>query len=125
MNCTKRIISIHEYVLKANVTDEQFEQALQSAATRGLFNLPGLVDHHFLKGIKGARQGCYTAIWIYESQVAWEALWGPLDQPRTKHAYPKSWQIWEEEVLAPLLTQHPDTITFTSYIDLNSEWPDG
>jgi len=113
-----KIISIHEYVLKPEVDAHQFEHALCIAQERGLFHLPGLVAYHFVKGIKGMRQGHYTAIWIYESREAWEAVWGAVEYPRRKHEYPASWQVWEDDILAPLLTQAPDTITFTAYEEL-------
>lgn len=116
-----KVISIHEYVLKPDISDDQFEQAFRDAETRGLFRMPGLVAYHFVKGIKGTRRGDYTAIWIYESRAAWEHLWGTVEHPRNKHEYPENWQVWEEAVLAPLLTQDPDTITFTSYEEIKNE----
>jgi hypothetical protein len=61
-----------------------------------------------LKGLKGAHQAGYSAIWIYESQEAWEMLWGPLECPVQPPEYPEKWKIWENEILAPFLTQHPD-----------------
>jgi len=110
-----KVISIHDYILKPGVEEHQFENALRTAQERGLFHLSGLVAYHFVKGIKGERQGQYTAIWIYKSREAWEALWGSVEQPRGKHEYPANWQIWEDDILAPLLTQEPDVIRFTSY----------
>ena len=110
-----RVISIHEYELKAGVADADFERALRDAEERGLFELPGLVEHHFVKGLKGARRGLYAAIWIWESRLAWERLWGTLEAPRSAEDYPKKWQVWEDAILLPLLAQHPDTIRFTSY----------
>ena len=109
------IICIHEYVLKPAIDADQFEKAFCHAQEQGLFDLPGLSTYHVLKGIKGSRTGHYTAIWVYESREAWEALWGTVEHPRQKHEYPTKWQVWEDDILAPLLTQEPDTITFTSY----------
>jgi hypothetical protein len=57
-------------------------------------------------------------VWIYESREAWERLWGSLEAPRRPAQYPKTWRVWENEVLAPFLIQHPDTIRFTSYEEL-------
>jgi hypothetical protein len=116
--CMSRIISIHEYELKPGVDIQQFEQAIHDAEARGLFQLPGLVAHHVVKGIKGARRQAYAAIWIYNSRAAWERLWGTPDQPRSRHEYPANWQIWETEILAPWLDRHSDTIRFTSYEEL-------
>jgi hypothetical protein len=113
-----KVISIHEYVLKPTVDGRQFEAAIRTAQMRGLFQFSGLVAYHFVKGIKGSRQGHYTAIWIYDSREAWERLWGSLESPHSQHDYPQSWHVWEDEILAPLLTQAPDTITFTAYEEL-------
>jgi hypothetical protein len=116
-----RIISIHEYVLKPGIDAQRFESAVRIARGRGLFHLPGLIACHFVKGIKGRREGDYAAIWIYESRGAWEALWGSVEDPRKKHEYSANWQVWENEILAPLLMREPDTVTFTSYEELPHE----
>ena len=113
-----RIISVHEYDLKAGVEPEQFERALRSAEARGLLQLPGLLAHHFVKGTKGVRNGAYAAVWIYESREAWERLWGSPEHPRRPEDYPATWKVWEEELLAPFLKQHPDAICFTTYEEL-------
>lgn len=116
-----RIISIHEYDLKPDVTEEQFEQAIRNAEARGVLQLPGLVAYHVVKGVKGVRRGAYTIIWIYASQEAWEHLWGTPEQPRGPQDYPENWRVWEEEILASLLAQHPDAIRFTAYAERWSE----
>ncbi len=113
-----RIFGIHEYMLKPGVNENEFERAIQKAEERGLFKLPGLVDHYFLKGLKGRRRGCYVAIWVFESRKAWEGLWGTPDHPITKPDYPRQWKVWEDQVLAPFLDRDPDTITFTDYEEL-------
>ena len=113
-----RVVSIHEYQLKPDANQIAFERAFRNAEERGLFGLRGLIEHHFLKGLKGAHQAGYSAIWIYESQEAWEMLWGPLECPVQPPEYPEKWKIWENEILAPFLTQHPDRIRFTSYEEL-------
>jgi hypothetical protein len=113
-----KVISVHEYELKPGISDEAFERAVKHAERRGLFALPGLVGHHLLKGLKGARRNAYAAIWIFESRAAWEALWGTVEVPRPPADYPDKWKVWENEVLAPLLRQDPDTIRFTSYAEL-------
>ena len=110
-----RIISVHEYDLKPGSNPAQFEQALRDAEARGLFDLPGLVAHHVVKGVKGARRDAYAAVWIYESREAWERLWGTLEHPLERTEYPEKWRIWEEELLAPILSGHPDAIAFTAY----------
>ena len=113
-----RLISVHEYELKPGVDPERFEQTIRDAETRGLFDLPGLIAHHFVRGVKGARREAYAAVWVYESREAWERLWGTLEQPRRPEAYPDKWRIWEQELLAPILSGHPDAIRFTAYEEL-------
>jgi heme-degrading monooxygenase HmoA len=110
-----RVVSVPEYELKAGVDPATFEQAVQDAERRGLLRPPGLVGHHFLRGIRGTRRDRYAAIWIYESREAWQRLWGTPDAPLRSTAYPETWRIWEEQVLAPLLSEVPDAITFTAY----------
>ncbi|TXL72809.1 hypothetical protein FHP25_23850 [Vineibacter terrae] len=113
-----KIVSIHEYELKPGIDAGAFERAIQDAKARGLLRLPGLVAHHVVKGIKGARAGRYAAVWIYESRDAWQLLWGTPEHPRRFDAYPANWRIWEEEILAPLLDRTPDRITFTAYEEI-------
>ncbi|MGD9882774.1 MAG: hypothetical protein AB7F22_07480 [Reyranella sp.] len=110
-----QVISIHEYTLKPGVTGAEFERAVHEAERRGLFELPGLVAHQFLRGIKGARTGAYTAVWTFESRGAWERLWGSIEAPRPAADYPDKWKVWENTILAPLLDRDPDTIRFSSY----------
>ena len=112
-----RVISIHEYSLKPGVDEKEFEQAVRSFQEKDLLRLPGLVEYHMLKGIRGWRTGLYAIVWVYESKEAWEKLWGPLDEPLSKQDYPENWKIWENEVLAPFLDCCPDEIRFTSYIE--------
>ena len=113
-----KIISIHEYVLKPGADSRQFEKAIQEAEERGLFELPGLAEYHFVKGIKGLRSGSYTAIWIYENREAWERIWGTVEHPVRKEDYPENWKIWEEEILMPFIDREPDKIKFTAYEEL-------
>ena len=113
-----RVISIHEYILKPGVSEQQFENAIRNAKEDGLLRLPGLVDYYLVKGIRGFRKGLYAAVWIYESKEAWARLWGPIDKPISKTDYPENWKVWENEVLLPLLDQDPDKIRFTAYQEL-------
>ncbi len=113
-----RIISVHEYVLKAGADEALFEDAIQRARSDHLLSLPGLVQYYFIKGIKGARRNSYTAIWVFESRDAWERLWGPPDHPIPREGYPENWKVWEDQVLAPFLEEDPDSIRFTSYEEL-------
>ena len=110
-----RIISVHEYKLKSSISGEQFELAIRNAQEHGLFNLPGLLGYHFLKRIRGTRQTDYTSVWIYQDKDSWVKLWGEPDNPVEQENYPKKWKIWENEILAPLLTQDPDRIYYASY----------
>lgn len=113
-----RVISVHEYELRTDADPADFEAAVRDAQASSLLDLPGLEDYGLLKGIKGARARRYGAIWIYESRPAWEALWGPPDDPIEKPDYPENWKTWEDEVLAPYLTEDPDAIRFTSYREI-------
>lgn len=113
-----KVISVHEYELRPGVLEADFERAIHDAERRGLLVLPGLVGHHFLKGLKGARRGAYAAVWVFESRQAWERLWGPPEAPRPAAQYPENWKIWENTILAAFLTQDPDAIRFTSYEEI-------
>jgi hypothetical protein len=64
------------------------------------------------------RCSAYAAVWVYESREAWEQLWGTAEHPRGPEDYPEKWRIWEGELLAPILSGHPDAITFTAYEEL-------
>jgi hypothetical protein len=109
------IMSIHHYELAASTSEAEFREAVSEAERRGLFDLPGLVEYRFLRGLKGTRAGKYTALWTYESREAWERLWGPVENPVEKDQYPEPWRQWEDELLAPLVSGDPDAIDFTSY----------
>ncbi len=109
------VISIHEYELRPEVSEEDFFRVVREARRRRLFDLPGLMQVHFVRGLRGARKGKLAAIWIYESLDAWEALWGPPDAPRPPEAYPPSWRVWEQELLARVLDRDPDRIRYTAY----------
>lgn len=119
-----RVVSIHEYELKAGTDASAFETAIRRAEDRGLFAIPGLVSYHFMRGLKGMRAGRYAAVWIYESREAWQRLWGTPEQPLHFADYPASWRIWEEEILAPLLDRIPDKISFTTYEELDERRAD-
>jgi hypothetical protein len=112
---TPRIVSVHEYELKSEAQDAQFEQALNAARRRGLLRMPGLVETRFLRGIQGARRSKYAALWVYQNQQIWEQVWGPVDRPHPKAQYPATWKVWEDEVLAPFLAVDPDSIEFSAY----------
>jgi hypothetical protein len=110
-----KVISFHKYTLKPDIKEDQFKDAIQAAQDRNLFQLPGLMEVHFLHGFKGQRHGQFAALWIYESRETWERLWGSPDQPHSKEEYPETWKIWEDELLTPLLDRDPDQIEYTSY----------
>lgn len=111
------IVSIHEYELARDASPEAFEQTVREAESRDLFDLPGLVDYRFLRGVKGDRAGSYAAVWTYETRAAWEDLWGPPDDPVTPSGYPERWREWEA-LVDPLLASDADDIRFTSYESL-------
>jgi len=113
-----RLISVHEYELKPGTDPERFERTLRDAEAQGLFDLPGLISHHFVKGVKGARRDTCAAIWVYESRDVWERLWGTPEHPKPPAEYPEQWRLWENQFLRPVLSTDPDSIRFTSYEEL-------
>jgi hypothetical protein len=110
-----RIISLHEYQLKSGTSDQMFERAIVEARGRGLLRLPGLTESGFLRRIRGSRGAKYGAIWIYESNAAWEKIWGAVQSPIGKDDYPGNWRVWEDQVLARYLDRDPDRIEFAAY----------
>jgi len=110
-----KVLSIHEYSLKKGVKSKTFENAVKRARRRGLFNLPGLERYHFMRRLRGKSEPDYAAVWIYRSREAWAALWGDVSNPCSKESYPANWQIWEQEILAPLLDRDPDRIDYAAY----------
>jgi hypothetical protein len=113
-----KVISIHEYELKAGVDEEAFVGAVRQAVESGLIELPGLEVMRFLRGIRGIRKDKFSTLWVYTDKEAWERLWGQVDHPTAKASYPAHWLVWEEEVLAPFLDRPPDEINFTAYEEL-------
>src|SRR4029434_8459753 len=107
-----RIISIHEYDLKPGSNPARFEQALRDAEARGLFNLPGLMAHHFVTRVKGSTRSAYAAVWVYESREAWERLWGTLEHPREPTENPAKWRIWGERRRGRILSRTYAAIRF-------------
>lgn len=110
----RKVISVHEYKLKPDVETVQFEKAVRKYP----ISLPGLADYYLLKGVRGSRKNSYAAVWIYESEEAWENLWGSRDNPVSRKDYLENWLVWEDAVLAPLLDRDPDKIKFTSYLEI-------
>lgn len=110
-----RPVSVHEYELSESVSVSEFREIVREAEKRGLFDLEGLAGYRFLYGMRGAREGKLGALWFWESEDAWEALWGPPSDPKPKEEYPVKWKVWENELLRPLLDDDPDEIRFTSY----------
>jgi len=116
-----KVFSLHEYVLRPGVDENDFKSAVRRAQEGGLLQFPGLIDFHLVKGIKGSRRGYFATLWIYESRDAWQRLWGSPDEPLEKENYPENWRIWEEEILAPFLVGDPDQIRYTTYEEWTTE----
>jgi hypothetical protein len=112
-----RIFSIHEYDLRDETRAAEFEQALARAEASGTLEIPGMTSHHFVRGIKGHREGRYAAIWVYESRSAWEEIWGAPGQPFSPERYPAGWRRWEE-ILAAHLDRPAEAIRFSAYEEL-------
>lgn len=115
-----KIISHHEYELKPGVQPEEFEREVRQADRLGLFELPGLVEFHFLRGVKGTRRNKYAALWVYSDRRSWEAIWGPLEAPVPPSGYPEGWKQWEA-MLSRFLDRRPDRVRFTA----NEAWHSG
>lgn len=109
------ILSVHHYDLAESTTPAAFREAVREAERRGLFDLPGLVEYRFLRGIRGRRSDEFSAVWTYESLDAWERLWGPVDDPVDEAEYPDRWSEWEDDLLDPLIEGDPDEIDYTAY----------
>jgi hypothetical protein len=113
-----RIFSIHEYDLRPGASAGDFERATSGAEARSLFEIPGLTSHHFLRGLKGDRTGCYAALWVYGSRESWERAWGTAERPISPKDYPAGWRRWEE-ILAPFVERPADAIRFTAYEEIS------
>src|SRR5215831_2423777 len=115
-----RLINVHEYELKPGTDPERFEQTLRDAEARGLFDLPGLISHHFVKGVKGARRDAYAAIWVYESRDAWNDC-GALRSIRrcppsilTSGGFGKISSCCQSSILTPMRSGLPRTRSYDS-----------
>lgn len=117
------VLSLHSYQLAAGVDASELARAFARARAQGLFDLPGLLEVRLLHGIRGQQKGEWAALWIYESRQAWQALWGPVEEPHGPADYPQAWRRWERELLAPLLDRDPDTIILTAYQQVDFERP--
>lgn len=120
-----RVISLHEYELRDSIKDDDFLAAVRQALAEGLFELPGLTQVEFGRGLKGARAERWCGLWVYESVQAWERLWGTAENPVLPSEYPPAWRRWELELLGPLLSGPPDEISYTSYEIVISSRSDG
>lgn len=110
------MVSIHQYELADSATPSDFRDAVAAAVDQNVFDaIPGLVEYRIGRGIKGSRTDQFAAVWVYESKASWEAVWGSVDDPVSKSAYPDAWLRWEDELLDPVLANDPDNIEYTSY----------
>jgi hypothetical protein len=110
------IVSIHQYELADSASPTDFRDAVTMAVDENLFDaIPGLVDYRIGRGIKGSRTDQFAAVWVYESKASWEAVWGPVDDPVPKPAYPDAWLRWEDDLLDPVLADDPNNIEYPSY----------
>jgi hypothetical protein len=113
-----KVISIHDYELRTGVDPAAFEEALRAAEDQRLLDLPGLIGHHFVRGLKGTRRGRYSAIWLYEDRAAWEVNWGTPNDPKPRSDYPAGWLAFEDHTLRPFLSVDPDALRFTAYEEI-------
>ncbi|MGA9532072.1 MAG: hypothetical protein WBR18_05100 [Anaerolineales bacterium] len=106
--------------MKAEISDDAFLKAVQTAINEGLFQLPGLLRVEFGRGFKGEQRAQWCAVWTYRDRPAWERLWGTVDEPVQPADYPPAWRRWERELLGPLLAEPADDIRYTTYEALAS-----
>jgi len=110
-----RVFSVHEYVLKRGVEADAFERAVDDAASRGCFDLPGLIDYRFVRKLRGSRPAHYAVLWTYQSRAAWAALWGEPGHAKSRDQFPPQWKTWEDEILAPLIDRDPRFVEYAAY----------
>src|SRR5262245_52229509 len=113
-----RTISVHEYELKPGTDPERFEQTLRDAEALGLFDLPGLISHHFVKGVKGARRDAYAGSGSTKAGMFGNDCGAPGSIRRHPPSILRQWRLWENQFLMPVLSTVPDAIRFTSYEEL-------
>ncbi|MFP3855075.1 MAG: hypothetical protein ACLFWD_12365 [Anaerolineales bacterium] len=114
------MFSLHYYRLKEGVSRQSLAAAFAQAKEEGLFELPGLQEAYLLWGRKGREADQPAALWVYESYGAWEALWGPPEDPIGQDEYPSRWVRWERELLEPLLVGDPDKVPLTSFVVMDA-----
>lgn len=57
----------------------------------------------------------------YSSNYVIPSLLNPSDDPVLKDEYPSKWTSWEDELLAPLLSEDPGDIDYVSYEVIDSK----
>jgi len=103
------IYALHEHELKPQADEVLYNKEISNAL--GDLTIPGLLHAAHLKGIKGKRSSKYAILWIFESETALMDNFGTPDNPKL----PEKRLHYENNVLAPFLDRHPDTINFTDY----------
>jgi hypothetical protein len=110
-----RIVAVHELDLRPDADRLAFEQTVRRELADLDQQMPGLAARRFLKGYKGARQGEYAMLWVFESQSALEALFGLPDAPLPG---PPAFIRYEAAIAPYLSASRPDLIRFTDYLEI-------
>jgi hypothetical protein len=111
-----RIVAVHELELKAGVDPDAFERVVRKELTDLGLHMPGLVERRFLRGYKGAREGGYAMLWVFESRTALEAMFGSPERPE---AGPDAFVRYEAAIGPFLAAPRPDLIRYTDYLEID------
>jgi hypothetical protein len=113
----RRIFAIHEYELRHDTDNQEFESILKDTLLSKELDMPGLESRHLLKGYKGERKSKYSVLWIFKSQEALEELFGIEEKPKRG---PANFVNFEDNILSKFLDRPADKIVFTDYWELDN-----
>jgi len=113
----RRIFAIHEYELRHDTDNQEFESILKDTLQSKELDMPGLESKHLLKGYKGERKSKYSVLWIFKSQEALEELFGVEEKPKRG---PANFVNFEDNILSKFLDRAADKIVFTDYWELDN-----
>jgi hypothetical protein len=113
----RRIFAVHEYELRDDTDNQEFESILKDTLLSKELDMPGLESRHLLKGYKGERKSKYSVLWIFKSQEALEELFGIEEKPKRG---PANFVNFEDNILSKFLDRPADKIVFTDYWELDN-----
>jgi hypothetical protein len=112
----ERIFAIHEYELRHDTDNQEFESILKDTLLSKELDMPGLESRHLLKGYKDERKSKYSVLWIFKNQ-ALEELFGIEEKPKRG---PANFVNFEDNILSKFLDRPADKIVFTDYWELDN-----